>query len=57
LFKGIYYLQDQISENPCKELPEDCSYSSGTMNGIMMLEPSTCNCCDYCLPYLGRYCM
>lgn len=48
------FCEEQIAQNPCQEIPEDCSYSSGTLNGIMMLEPSTCNCCDYCIPYLGK---
>lgn len=46
------FCKDQIDETPCPVLPADCSASSGTMNGIMMLEPSTCNCCDYCIRYL-----
>jgi len=48
----VQFCKDKINQTPCQELPAGCRDSSGTMSGIMMPEPSTCNCCDYCIPYL-----
>ncbi|PSN37550.1 hypothetical protein C0J52_12554 [Blattella germanica] len=43
------YCEEQITQTPCEELPKKCNETNG---GIMMLDPSFCNCCDYCLQYL-----
>lgn len=46
------FCKDRTDQTPCPEFPPNCRYSNGTMNGIIMLEPATCNCCEYCIPYL-----
>lgn len=46
------FCMEQIDQFPCKELPDGCRKSNSTMGGIMMTEPSTCSCCDYCIVYL-----
>ncbi|RZC36525.1 uncharacterized protein BDFB_010688, partial [Asbolus verrucosus] len=50
---------DYISENPCKELPDNCKIQNSTYNGIILPSPDPCNCCEYCLEYLSEndYCV
>ncbi|XP_021934661.1 thyroglobulin-like isoform X2 [Zootermopsis nevadensis] len=45
------FCMEQTTQFPCNELPDECSDSS-TMNGIILPDPSLCNCCDYCIVYL-----
>ncbi|XP_069686026.1 uncharacterized protein [Periplaneta americana] len=46
--------KELIEQEPCEKLPKNCNISSPTFNGIMMLDPSVCNCCDFCLEYLNE---
>lgn len=39
----------------CDAVPEKCK-SNETNAGLYMLSPDICNCCDYCLEYMGKFC-
>ncbi|XP_063631526.1 uncharacterized protein LOC134802761 [Cydia splendana] len=42
----------------CTAAAQHCSINNATHSGIWLLSPTTCNCCDYCLPFIveGDHC-
>ncbi|CAH2056383.1 unnamed protein product, partial [Iphiclides podalirius] len=38
----------------CSAPAIECSINNATHNGIWLPSPTTCNCCDYCLPLFGQ---
>nr|CAD7452476.1 unnamed protein product [Timema tahoe] len=46
------YCDDFMATNPCSELPKVCNGTSSLAK--FLPSPTVCNCCDYCLVYIGE---
>lgn len=54
LYHAFLFIQDYLDENTCPTLSVSCQEQNSTHNGLTVLYPDFCNCCDYCLTNIRK---
>ncbi|CAH0698011.1 unnamed protein product [Spodoptera exigua] len=50
----VGFCRTYLHETGCTTPPIHCSANNATHNGINLLSPTLCNCCEYCMPLYGE---
>lgn len=51
---GFFYCSDLFCENRLREFPCPAKRNCSSVGFRTFLDPSECNCCDYCFDYLNE---
>lgn len=46
--------QTYLKQYDCPDLSEECLSQNATHSGLYIPAPTFCNCCQFCLTYLGN---
>ncbi|CAK1593293.1 unnamed protein product [Parnassius mnemosyne] len=48
------FCRNYIFKEGCPSTAQECTINNETHTGIWLPSPTTCNCCEYCLPFYGK---
>ncbi|CAG9794312.1 unnamed protein product [Diatraea saccharalis] len=48
------FCRNFVHETGCSSTSPNCAINNATHTGLRMPSPTMCNCCDFCLPFIGE---